>query len=40
VMHRGIRHAKLRVIESSGHLANMETPEEFNQTLIECIESL
>jgi pimeloyl-ACP methyl ester carboxylesterase len=40
VMHRGIRQAKLRVIEGSGHLANMETPEEFNQALIEFVESL
>jgi pimeloyl-ACP methyl ester carboxylesterase len=40
VIHRGLRNSKLRVIESSGHLSNMETPEEFNKALIEFIESL
>jgi 3-oxoadipate enol-lactonase len=40
VIHRGIRQSKLQVIEGSGHLSNMETPDEFNKILIEFIESL
>jgi 3-oxoadipate enol-lactonase len=39
-IHRGIRHSKLHAIEGSGHLSNMETPDEFNKVLIEFIESL
>ena len=40
LIHRGIRNSKLRVIEHSGHLSNMETPDEFNKILIEFIDSL
>jgi pimeloyl-ACP methyl ester carboxylesterase len=40
VIHRGIRNSKLAVIEHSGHLSNMETPEEFNQALLDFLESL
>lgn len=32
--------ARLRVIESAGHLPNLEQPEEFNKALIEFLESL
>jgi pimeloyl-ACP methyl ester carboxylesterase len=40
VIHHGIAKSKLVVIEKSGHLSNMETPEEFNAALIEFLESL
>lgn len=34
---RGIRDARLRVIEGAGHLASLESPEQFNSVLIEFI---
>ncbi|MEW6126122.1 MAG: alpha/beta fold hydrolase [Acidobacteriota bacterium] len=40
LIQRGIPHSTLRVIERSGHLANLETPEEFNRELLDFIESL
>jgi 3-oxoadipate enol-lactonase len=40
VIHQGISHAKLLVIENSGHLSNMETPEPFNSALAEFLEAL
>jgi 3-oxoadipate enol-lactonase len=40
VIQQGIRHAKLLVIENSGHLSNLETPEPFNKALAEFLESL
>ena len=39
-MRDGIRGARLRVIESAGHLSNLERPREFNAALIEFLESL
>lgn len=40
VMHQGIYNSQLRVLENSGHLANLETPEAFNKALAEFLESL
>jgi 3-oxoadipate enol-lactonase len=40
VIHQGISKAKLVVIEKSGHLSNLETPETFNQALGEFLVSL
>jgi pimeloyl-ACP methyl ester carboxylesterase len=40
VIHQGIDKAKLVVLEKSGHLSNMETPEAFNQALREFLASL
>jgi 3-oxoadipate enol-lactonase len=40
VMHKGISNSQLRVIEKSGHLSNMETPDEFNKALAEFLKSL
>jgi 3-oxoadipate enol-lactonase len=40
VIHQGIAHSRLVVIERSGHLSNMETPAEFNRVLIEFLEAL
>jgi 3-oxoadipate enol-lactonase len=40
VIHKGISNAKLLVIEKSGHLSNLETPETFNSALLEFLESL
>lgn len=34
LMHREIRHSHLRIIEGAGHLSNVERPTEFNQTLV------
>ncbi len=40
VIHQGIRNSQLRVIENSGHLSNMEKPDEFNKALVEFLQSL
>jgi 3-oxoadipate enol-lactonase len=40
VIHKGINNSKLLVIEKSGHLSNMETPDEFNNAVREFLESL
>lgn len=40
VIHQGIGKSKLLVIENSGHLSNLETPEEFNTALAEFLASL
>lgn len=40
VIHQGIDNSKLVVIEKSGHLSNLETPEEFNKVLSAFLESL
>jgi pimeloyl-ACP methyl ester carboxylesterase len=39
-LRNGIRGASLRVIDSAGHLSNMERPEEFNSALAEFLDSL
>ena len=39
-LRRGIRGARLQVIEDAGHLSNLEQPEEFNKRLIEFIGNL
>ncbi|MBI3654222.1 MAG: alpha/beta fold hydrolase [Acidobacteria bacterium] len=39
-IHQGISASKLVVIENSGHLSNMETPDEFNQALREFLAAL
>lgn len=36
-LRNGIPHARLRIIDSAGHLSNLEQPEEFNAELIEFI---
>jgi 3-oxoadipate enol-lactonase len=40
VIHKGIANSQLLVIENSGHLSNMETPDEFNKALTGFFESL
>lgn len=40
VIQRGIGNAKLQIIDRSGHLSNMETPEEFNKLLLDFLGSL
>jgi 3-oxoadipate enol-lactonase len=40
VIHKGIDNSKLLIIENSGHLSNMETPDEFNRALVGFFESL
>jgi pimeloyl-ACP methyl ester carboxylesterase len=37
---RGIRDARLRVIEEAGHLPSLECPEQFNSVLIEFIDAI
>jgi pimeloyl-ACP methyl ester carboxylesterase len=39
-MHRGIPGSKLRIIEGSGHMTNLERPEEFNSILVSFLEAL
>lgn len=39
-MRDGIPGSRLRVIESAGHLPNLERPEEFNKALIEFLETI
>ena len=39
-LREGINGARLHVIESAGHLSNMERPEEFNASLLEFIETI
>lgn len=39
VIHQGIAHSQLRVIERAGHLSNMEQPEAFNAALREWLGS-
>ncbi|HKP84595.1 MAG TPA: alpha/beta hydrolase [Blastocatellia bacterium] len=36
----GIRESRMRVIEGAGHLSNLEYPREFNDALIEFVDSL
>ena len=38
VMHNGIRHSRLEVIEDAAHLTNMEQPEAFNRALTDFLE--
>jgi 3-oxoadipate enol-lactonase len=40
VLHKGIDNSKLVVLENSGHLSNLETPEEFNNALAAFLASL
>jgi pimeloyl-ACP methyl ester carboxylesterase len=39
-MRQAIKGSRLKVIEEAGHLSNLERPDEFNDALIEFIESL
>jgi len=39
-MHRGIRGSKLQIIEGSGHMTNLERPDEFNAILGSFLDSL
>jgi len=40
LMHRGIPGSRLEVIAGTGHMPNVERPEEFNRILGEFLDSL
>ena len=40
VMHREIRGSRLTVIEGAGHVSNLEYPQEFNEALLDFLETL
>lgn len=40
VMHREIRGSRLEIIESAGHVSNLERPAEFNRALLDFLDAL
>lgn len=38
-MHRGMRNARLEIIEDAAHLTNMEQPEDFNRAVLSFLEN-
>jgi pimeloyl-ACP methyl ester carboxylesterase len=39
-LHRAIRHSKLCVVESAGHMLPIEKPEEYNKAVTQFLSSL